>query len=261
MNNHTFAVCAYKDSHYLEDCIKSLEKQMVKSDIFIATSTPSDYILEIASRHGISVYVNEGEKGITQDWNFAMTKAKTDFVTIAHQDDIYLPDYTEKCLSYLKKADHPMIFFSDYAELRNGEVVKDNRNLKVKRILLRNLANPKNWRRTNVRRRSLSLGDAICCPSVTYCMKNIPSPLFANHFEASEDWEAWERLSKLDGDFVYAPEILMYHRIHAESATTKVIGENHRKSETYEMFRKFWPAWIAEILTKIYSGSERSNQI
>ena len=261
MNEHTFAICAYKDSHYLEDCIRSLENQTVKSNIYIATSTPDDFIHDIARRHELPVYVNEGEHGITQDWNFALSIAKTDIVTIAHQDDIYLPDYTENCLKYSSEAKKPLIYFTDYAELRNGNVVAENRNLKIKRFLLKGLKDKKNWSKASVRRRSLSLGDAICAPSVTFFLNNLSQPVFNNHFEASEDWEAWEKLSGLDGDFVYNPQIQMYHRIHVESTTTKVLGKNQRTAETYEMYRKFWPAWIARILTKAYSGSEKSNQI
>ena len=44
MNDHTFAICAYKESPYLEECIKSLKNQTIKSNILIATSTPTDYI-------------------------------------------------------------------------------------------------------------------------------------------------------------------------------------------------------------------------
>ena len=33
--NHTFAICAYKESPYLEECIQSLMNQTVKSDILI----------------------------------------------------------------------------------------------------------------------------------------------------------------------------------------------------------------------------------
>ena len=44
MNDHTFAICAYKESPYLEECIKSLKNQTIKSNILIATSTPNDYI-------------------------------------------------------------------------------------------------------------------------------------------------------------------------------------------------------------------------
>ena len=261
MNDHTFVICAYKECHYLGELIESLQAQTVKSQILIETSTPNTFIKDTADKYGLSVYVNQGKSGITEDWNYAMSMVDTNLVTIAHQDDIYLPEYTETMLKYIGKSEHPLIFFSDYAELRNGDVVKENRNLKIKRFLLKELKKQKNWSKKSVRRRSLSLGDAICCPSVTFYMKNLPKPVFANHFEASEDWEAWERLSKIDGDFIYVPEILMYHRIHVDSATTKVIGENHRREETYEMYRKFWPEWIARMLTNAYAGSEKSNQI
>ena len=51
--NHTFAICAYKESKYLEKCIESLEKQTVKSNIIMITSTPNDYIKNIAQKHNI----------------------------------------------------------------------------------------------------------------------------------------------------------------------------------------------------------------
>ena len=42
--NHTFAISAYKESEYLEECIKSVLDQELKSKIIITTSTPNDYI-------------------------------------------------------------------------------------------------------------------------------------------------------------------------------------------------------------------------
>ena len=44
---HTFAICAYKESPYLEECIESLMAQEMKSEIIICTSTPNDYIKNI----------------------------------------------------------------------------------------------------------------------------------------------------------------------------------------------------------------------
>ena len=99
-SDHTYALCAYKESAYLEECVKSLLEQTVKSTIFIATSTPNDHINAVAEKYNIPVYVNYGEKGIGGDWNFAYDKAQTPLVTIAHQDDIYEPTYTEKMLEY-----------------------------------------------------------------------------------------------------------------------------------------------------------------
>ena len=50
---HTFVICAYKESKFLEECIISLKKQSINSEIFIATSTPNKYIEDIAKKYGI----------------------------------------------------------------------------------------------------------------------------------------------------------------------------------------------------------------
>ena len=34
---HTFAVCAYKDSPYLEECLRSVTSQTVKSEVICCT--------------------------------------------------------------------------------------------------------------------------------------------------------------------------------------------------------------------------------
>ena len=49
MNNiHTFAICAYKESPYLEECIKSVLNQKIKSKCVVCTSTPNHYIEKIS---------------------------------------------------------------------------------------------------------------------------------------------------------------------------------------------------------------------
>ena len=68
---HSFVICAYKESPFLEECIQSLEKQTVKSTIKMVTSTPNEYIADMAKKHNIELIVNEGQGGIVQDWNLA----------------------------------------------------------------------------------------------------------------------------------------------------------------------------------------------
>ena len=58
MNKHTFVVCAYKESPYLEECIRSLENQTVPSHIILVTSTPNSYIEGTAKKHGVELFVN-----------------------------------------------------------------------------------------------------------------------------------------------------------------------------------------------------------
>ena len=261
MMKHTFAICAYKESPYLEECIESLKRQTIPSDIIVVTSTPSEYIQNIAEKYKLPYYINKGEKGITQDWNFAYSCAHSRYITITHQDDIYEKSYLEHALLALERSRKPLIFFSDYYELRDGERVKNNMLLNIKRIMLLPLRIKLFQHSRWVRRRILSIGSPICCPSVTYAANHLPTVIFAHHFRSCEDWEAWEKISRLKGDFLYCPELLVGHRIHEESETTAIIGDNKRSEEEYEMFRKFWPEFIAKLLNKPYSKSQISNRL
>ena len=44
---HTFAICAYKESVYLETCIRSLKEQTIESNIIMVTSTPNEYLVQV----------------------------------------------------------------------------------------------------------------------------------------------------------------------------------------------------------------------
>ena len=113
----------------------------------------------------------------------------------------------------------------------------------------------------SIRRRSLSLGCCICCPSVTFNKKFISFPLFANdNFRSDVDWQAWETLSKKKGKFIYINKGLVLHRIHNDSETTKVLSEKKRSKEDLVILKKFWPDFIDKCICKIYSFSEMSNQ-
>ena len=56
---HTFVICAYKESPFLEKCILSLKKQIVESSIIIITSTPNAYISKMADKYDIPLYINK----------------------------------------------------------------------------------------------------------------------------------------------------------------------------------------------------------
>lgn len=259
--DHTFVICAYKESPYLEECIQSLKKQSVSSDILMATSTPNEFLKALSEKYKIKLFINQGEKGIAGDWNFAYSIARTPLVTLAHQDDLYMKDYVKMMLKSLNEAKKPLIAFSDYYERRNGETVKNNKLLRVKRFLLFPLRFRLFWGNRWIRRRILSLGSPICCPAVTMVKTELPMSLFENNMKSNIDWQAWEKISKQKGSFVYIPIGLMEHRIHSDSTTSEVVGEKRRREEDLIMYRKFWPEWIARILEHFYQSSEESNKI
>lgn len=260
-NDHTFALCAYKESEYLEECILSLKNQSVKSNIIIATSTPNAHITSLAEKYNLEVYVNTGEKGIGGDWNFAYGKVQTPLVTIAHQDDIYEAEYTANCLECINKSKDAIIYFCGYGELRGKNKEYNNSNLKIKRIMLSCLKIRLLQKSKFVRRRILSLGNPICCPAVTYVREKVGDAPFTNDYLSNIDWQQWEMLSKKQGSFVYSPKPLMCHRIHEQSTTSELIGESKRSAEDFDMFCKFWPQFIAKAIVKVYAKSEKSNEV
>ena len=257
--DHTWALSAYGESPYLEECIRSLKAQTVRSRIILSTSTPSAYIDEIAGRYAIPVFSHEGG-GIGRDWNAAYDRTETGLVTIAHQDDLYEPAYTEEMLKAVNRAKDPILFFSDYEELRNGERVHDNKNLKIKRLMLVPLKTEALWNSRFVRRRILSFGSAICCPSVTYVKTKDGDTIFSTEMKVSLDWDQWEKQSRKKGAFVYSPKVLMLHRVHEGSETTRLIEDHTRSREDLEMFRRFWPEPAARLIARKYAGSEKSNE-
>ncbi len=258
-DDHSFAVLAYGKSPYLAECVESLMAQSVRTQVFVSTSTPNDHIRAVAKRHGLELRVNGAKPGIASDWNFAVGQAKTALLTLAHQDDTYEPHYVESMLRGMSGAERPLIFFTNYGELRGHAKADDNRLLRVKRRLLSPIERVGSSDDLRTKRKILSLGSAICCPSVTLNLPLLPDPPFREDMRSNLDWDAWERFSRLEGSFVYDREVLMHHRIHEGSETSALIRDNTRTEEDLRMLRRFWPAPVARVLNLVYSRAQASN--
>ena len=253
-NLHTFVILAYKESPFLEACIKSVINQ--DSDVIIATTTPNTHIKNLAKKYDLQL-VADKHTNLGGDFDFAIHAATTPLVTVAHQDDIYEKSYSAKVKSAYKKRLNSSIIFTDYYELRNNQKVFTNTNLKIKRFLL----TPLKVSRGRLKRSALRFGCAICCPAVTFIVKNCPKQIFSSHFKCNVDWHAWEKLSRKNHPFTFIPEPLMGHRISEQSTTTDIINQGLRTKEDYELFQRFWPKPIAKLLTKFYQKSEKQNQL
>ena len=261
LNQHTFVICAYKESRFLENCILSVKKQTINSNIIITTSTPNSFINGMADKYNLNIITNDKRTGIAEDWNFAYAQAKTPFVTIAHQDDIYESEYLSKVLNKIKKAKKPLICFTNYYEIRDGKKVYNNLLLNIKKIMLIPLKSKIMTSSVFIRRLILSFGSPICCPSVTFIKENLPNEIFDHQYLSDLDWQAWEKISKYKGNFLYNSKYLVGHRIHEESETSNVLKGNNRTAEDYDMFCKFWPRFIAKVILKVYKISQKSNNL
>lgn len=246
--NHTFTICAYKESKYLEECIKSLKSQTVKSKIIICTSTPNKFIEKLAKKYKLKLFIKDGKSDIQDDWNFAVSNCTTDLVTVAHQDDIYGEHYLENIISgYTGKE---LMLFTEQYYYKNGKAIKD-KNTSIKKILKLPLRTPfRNIRWC--RKLTLAFGNTINCPAVTYNVKLLDTPIFTSKLKFGLDWDTFLKIYSKKGKIYYTAKPSIYYRIHDEATSKTFVDNNKRYDEDVIMFRKFWPMWIVKIIMKFY---------
>jgi len=274
---HVFAISAYGESPYLEDCIASLENQTVSGEIILCTSTPSAYLERISSSHGLPCYVRQGASSLTDDWNFCVSMANdrgADLLTIAHQDDVYLPDYAKYVREAYESAagkGHPVSLIFTAAENidRYGNPV-DPKAEKIKRLLRWPLCTPlKNT--AAGRRLSLAFGNSVPCPACTYVLGNaaemkpgteketdreMSAPvLFTSGRRFVIDWITLAQLAKKEGSFEYVRKPGIRIRLHDGQETARTMRDDTRKKEELEMFREFHPEPVAKLLMRFYGKS------
>ncbi len=264
MQAHSFVIPAYRDSPFLESCIQSLLAQSMKSEIILTTSTPTPFIEGLAQQYGLPYFINEAPSSIAGDWNFALAKASHSLVTIAHQDDIYDPNYVAAIVEALNKKpkENILIAFSNYADLVNNELRGFSLNAMVKSILLFPFTFSKSLKSSFFKKAILSLGDPICCPAVTLNLAAIGTGFkFSTAYTCALDWHAWLELAKQQGSFLYIDQKLLQHRIHVDSETTQQISNGKRQQEELQLFEQLWGKTIAKLISKIYAIGHKDNRI
>lgn len=253
--SHTFVLPTVGKSPFLEMCLKSLKNQKIKSNIIITTAKPFDGIKKIAKKYRAQLTIFKKHNNIANDWNRAIKKSKSKYVTIAHQDDIYDPCYLYEIIKSLNKIgkNEPSIIFTDYYELRNNKKYISFKII-IKKIILSIFYGRKNLlNKVNVKKRFVSFGSPIPCPSVTF--NNDYNIKFNEKFWINIDWDLWIDLSNKKGSFLYIKKKLVLHRIHKKSETSKAIKNGKRIKEDKILFEKLWSRPLAFILRNVYKFS------
>ena len=250
---HTYSVCAYRKSRYLEACIKSLIQQTMPSNIILCTSTPNSWIRHISQKYNIRLYVRNGESNIRDDWNYAFNQADTPYVTLVHQDDLYRRDYTEAFLRHLQASRGEFsIYFTGYRPLKKNKISTDA-NCIIRAFLRIPYKTQIVSRSKSLRKYPLALGNSICCPTVTYNKRILGDHVFTSNLKFNIDWDTFFKLSKLDYPFAYNPSSLVFYRIHEDATSMTFINNHDRIVEDTLMFKKFWPPKLASLLMHFYT--------
>lgn len=198
--------------------------------------------------------------GIVHDWNQGIRRSGADWVTLAHQDDVYLPDFGETVLDAISAAHNPTLAFTDYAEiLGNDHIRRSTRLLLIKQALLQlgflgRVSIYDRWSKLN----TLRFGSPIPCPSVTFKIQ-ADFDFFEEGFKLNMDWAAWIRRAQEPGGFIWIRKELMYHRIHESSETTEGIKDGSRQAEDIKILCRLWPTPIAKLIAATYRMAYKSN--
>jgi hypothetical protein len=260
--DHTFAIPVYRAAPNLDALVESLRAQTsARSEIVLATSTPSAELDEFAKSHGLPIRVNPHRIDIATDWNFALGAAQTAFVTLAHQDDLFAPGYVSELIGALGRHPEALFAFCDYSEHTSLSARPININLRIKRALRRRAFGGRECiTEQRDKERLLSLGNPICCPSVMLNRSILAEFRFPGGFQTNLDWMAWLELARRPGGFVYVRERLVSKAVHLGSETTATIANRAREREDRTLFEAFWPRPIAAVLAALYKYGYRANR-
>ena len=226
MRLHTFIVLAHDESDDLEECIKSVINQSMKSNILVVTSTPNDYILDLASKYSLGVIVNEEESNKGSDFNFAINSANTKLVTIAHQDDLYDRNYTKEIIKCYKKHKDATIIFTDNYEIKDDNKVTKSKKLFIKRWHLFPLQYSFLQNKKIFKIRSLRRNKYICTSSITFNKKQINHDVFPTNYIYDNDWQGLIDLANTNAKFVYLPKKLVGYRLIIKEDNKKKLEED-----------------------------------
>lgn len=249
--DHTFVVLAYKDSAYLEKCIQSVLNQTLPAKVLIATSTPSNYISGLAAKYGLEVRVNTNTGSIGKDWNFGYSCADTPYVTIAHQDDEYLPYYSERCVQAAKKyrSSGPLIVFNPPVNYVNGKLVRISFKNIMRGLFILPFHFKPCFRSKFIKKSILRFSNSISCPGVFFVKENLGDFRFKEDLAYILDWKAWYDMSQMDGAFIYVPKAL-HTRTEHENSTTSLLGLEKIQQEEELVLSQIWKSrFMPKVIT------------
>ncbi len=261
--DHTFAIPVYRSAPNLPTLIESLRAQKgARSEILLASSTPSSDLDAVAKRYVLPLQINPQRIDIAADWNFALGSAHSSLVTLAHQDDVYAPDYVSTLVGAFRRHPSALLAFCDYSEHSPLGPRPTNINLRIKRTLRRRAFGVREClTEPGDKMRLLSFGNPICCPSVMLNLATLGEFRFPSGFRSNLDWMAGLDLARRPGGFVYVRDRLVSKGVHPASETTATIANRARAREDRALFDALWPRPVAAALATLYRLAHFANRV
>lgn len=200
------ALAAYNGEKYIEEQLNSILPQLGPEDeIIISDDGSGDRTLEIIAGFSsvqIKVFKNP-KKGVVSNVENAIRHTSGDFIFLADQDDVWLPDKVSVIKNYFIESRANLVVSDAYIANESLEVLEDS---------FFRLMNSGNGFFKNFIKNTFPG----CCMAFRKELKDVILP-FPNNIPMHDSWIGL--LAEIKGEVLFIPEKLIYYRRHGDNAT------------------------------------------
>jgi glycosyltransferase involved in cell wall biosynthesis len=228
----TVAIPTYNGARFLRESITSILGQTCRElTVICIDDASSDDSAGVAESVGVRVARNPSRIGLAANWNRALDLCETEFLVIAHQDDVYAPQFIERMIETLDR--HPPAFA---AHCKSTVIDEDGREIEDPAALFKERFWPRGKKEVEAEITTLRNGNYVIAPAV---MMRMPAAgRFNETYEFVTDWDYWLR-GLLDGKpMIGLNERLVSFRRHAETATLASERSMRRYEEELQLLRE-----------------------
>ena len=234
---------AYNGARFLRQTIESLLAQTMRAcSLICIDDASSDDSAAIAAHAGATVIRNAQRMGLAANWNRAMEIAKSEYFVIAHQDDVYEPEYLATLLHAVQS--HPRAFAA-HCKARtideHGAPIAHPAALFKERFWTND--DPME-REPRTELEVLQRGNYVVAPTVLFRSSAVSKiGVFHERYAFVTDWEYWMRAMLEGFTFPGVAKRLVAFRRHDETATRAHERTMRRYDEELELLR-----WLETLL-------------
>jgi glycosyltransferase involved in cell wall biosynthesis len=215
---------------YLEEALRSVLQQDLGPDemqIEVVDDCSNDNTaFEVAHRIGggrVTFHRGSENKGLANNWNRCIERARGHWVHILHQDDFVLPGFYGRLLKGAQQSDAGALF------CRYAVANSKGHWLHISELHLESAGLLEDWHA------SITIQQFIQSPAIAVRrMAYEKVGGFLPHLHYVPDWEMWQRIAS-QFSFWFEPSILACYRGHRDSATWRMRFDAADAREVREM--------------------------
>lgn len=222
----------YNGARFLREALTSILGQTHRDvTLLCLDDASSDDSAAIAASLGVRVLRNEQRLGLAANWNRALDLCESEFLVIAHQDDVYAPQFLERMIGVLDR--HPNAFA---AHCKSLAIDEHGHEIADPAARFKESFWPRGEHECETQLAALRRGNFVIAPSV---MLRMPARLrFDERYQFVTDWDYWLRGLLAGAPLIGLNERLVSFRRHPETATLASERTMRRYEEELELLRQ-----------------------